>query len=62
MIEDLNNFKDDVQVFVMASAIPIRLQVKLRLFMEDGAVTIIIFGNEQAIVYLYTHIHEEQAK
>lgn len=46
----------------MASAIPIRLQVKLRLFMEDGAVTIIIFGNEQAIVYLYTHIHEEQAK
>lgn len=48
----------------MASGMPIGLKVKLRLFMEDGEVTLIIFGNKQAIVYvcMYTHVHGEQAK
>ena len=48
----------------MASGIPIGLKVKLRLFMEDGEVTLIIFGKKQAIVYvcMYTHVHGEQAK
>ena len=48
----------------MASGIPIGLKVKLRLFMEDGEVTLNILGNKQAIVYvlMYTHIHSEQAK
>ena len=48
----------------MASGMPIGLKVKLRLFMEDGEVISIIFGNKQAIVYvcMYTHVHSEQAK
>ena len=40
------------------------MKVKLRLFMDDGEVTLIISGYKQAIVYvcLYTHVHSEQAK
>lgn len=54
---DLKGFKDDIQIFVMASGMPIGLKVKLRLFMEDGEVTLIISGNKQAIVYVCVYIH-----
>ena len=54
---DLKDFKDDVQVFVTASALPIGLKVKLRLFMEDGEVTLTILGNKQFCMCVYTHTY-----
>lgn len=41
----------------MASGIPIGLKVKLRLFMEDGEVTLIIFGNKQLCMCVCTHMY-----